>query len=79
MTNQSERLAIVETEVKLIKDELHEHKLDTKHQFEIVNGKLDDLIQLKYKGMGAFWLAASIIGSGIGGLLLSVLNYFKGA
>lgn len=78
MTNQSERLAIVETEVKSIKDELHEHKIETKHQFEIVNSKLDDLIQLKYKGMGAFWLAASIIGSGIGGLLVSLMNLFKG-
>lgn len=78
MTNQAERLAIVEVEVKSVKEELHEHKIETRAQLEIVNKKLDDLLQLKYKGMGAFWLAASIIGSGVWGIVMMAINLFKG-
>lgn len=34
-----------------------------------MNKKLDDLLQIKYKGIGAFWLASTIIGTGIIGLI----------
>lgn len=78
-TRHSERLAVVENEVKSVKEELHEHKIETRTQLAIVNSKLDDLLQLKYKGMGAFWLAASIIGSGIGGLIITLFTIFRGS
>lgn len=77
MTDQSdrngERLAIVEVEVKSVKSELHEHKLETREQFIIINNKLDDLIKLKYKLVGVL-LAASIITSGIWGVVVAFLN-----
>jgi hypothetical protein len=37
--------------------------------------KLDDLLALKYKGAGAFWLASTIIGTGIIALLTQFLHY----
>lgn len=78
MTEQTERLAVVEVEVRTVKQELHEHKIETSEQFKLVNGKLDELLQLKYKSAGAFWLAASIIGLVLNGLGLAVFNFFKG-
>ena len=78
MTEQTERLAVVEEQVKSVKSELHEHNTETRDQFIIVNKKLDDLLQLKHKTFGAFWLAASIIGLVLNGLGLAVFNFIRG-
>lgn len=78
MTEQVERLAVVESEVKNLKDEFHEFKRETRESLSSVNNKLDDLLQLKHKTFGAFWLAASIIGLVLNGLGLAVFNLFRG-
>lgn len=62
----AERLALLE-----YKDELREAKL------EEINKKLDDLLELRNKGMGAFWLASSLIGTGIVGALFTFLSWLK--
>lgn len=71
MTTQVERLTRVEVEVTALKDSLEEHKRETDIRFKEVNGKLDQLLALRYKGLGAFWLASSLIGTGIVGFFWS--------
>lgn len=36
---------------------------------DAMNHKLDDLLALKYKGAGAFWLMTTLFGTGLFGLL----------
>lgn len=61
-----ERVAVLETEVKYLKDTIN--KMD---------GKLDELLQLRSKGVGAFWLASALLGTSIIGLLGTVFDWFK--
>lgn len=35
---------------------------DLRETVQSLEGKIDSLLELKYKGMGAFWLASAIIG-----------------
>lgn len=67
MKTEAERLALLE-----YKDELREAKL------EEIDNKLDELLALRQKGMGAFWLASSLLGTGIIGAIFMVVQYFKG-
>lgn len=55
---QAEEIAALKVEVK-----------NLKHDVSEMNRKLDDLLALRYKGIGAFWLASSLVGSGIIGFL----------
>ena len=66
-TNQGERIMAVEVRVEQL-----ERKVDQ------INNKLDDLLALRYKGQGAFWLASALFGTGIIGLLSLVINYLRG-
>lgn len=61
-----ERVSVLETEFTQVKADLDEIKL-----------KLDDLLHLKSKGMGAFWLIGILIGSGIIGLFSTLSNIFN--
>lgn len=79
MTTQAERLAVVETEVKALGTAFEDHKQKTTEEFDKVNHKLDDLLALKHKGMGAFWLAASVVGSSIWGLVITFFTYIRGS
>ncbi len=63
MTSQIERLARLEERVRVL-----EEKAD------IINDKLDELLALRYKGAGAFWLMTALFGSGIAGLLYSLFG-----
>lgn len=55
---EAERLAVLETEMR-----------QTKKQLESMDSKLDDLLALRHKGVGAFWLASALTGTGIIGAL----------
>lgn len=48
---EGERIAVLETEVRVLKE----------GQTEIID-KLNDLLSLKQKGLGAFWLASALVG-----------------
>lgn len=56
--SDSERIAVLETELKIYKAEISE-----------INAKLDSLLELKNKGAGAFWLASALFGIGFAALL----------
>lgn len=66
MKTDAERLALLE-----YKDELRAAAL------EEIKDKLDELLQLRSKGMGAFWLASSLIGTGIIGALFSLIDWLR--
>lgn len=64
---EGERLAVLE-----YKDSLREQQLNS------MDAKLDELLTLRSKGMGAFWLASALLGTGLIGLIYAAINYFKG-
>jgi hypothetical protein len=59
-----ERLSIVETKIE---------------RLPAIEAKLDELIALRHKGLGAFWLASSLIGTGIMGAIFTFIDWIKGA
>jgi hypothetical protein len=61
-TRLAERVAILETKVDDIKE---------------IKDKLDELLLLKAKGTGALWLVSLIVGSGILGLIATVMALFN--
>lgn len=67
MTTEAERLASLETRM-LAAEERDKEIID----------KLDDLLALKNKGMGAFWLASILIGAIFTGIVSFVSDFFKG-
>jgi hypothetical protein len=62
-----ERITAVEVRLSAL-----EEKVDK------MDGKLDQLLQLRYKGAGAFWLASALIGTGIVGFITQVFHFFGG-
>lgn len=57
------RLARLEVIVERIEKEQIESSLERRAQ----TGKLDELLALRHKGVGAFWLASTLLGVGIVG------------
>lgn len=67
MPLNGERITAVEVKVE-----------DLVKKVETMDHKLDQLLELKSKGMGAFWLASLILGTGIMGMFASFITWFKG-
>jgi len=55
---QAERIAALEV-----------HVTEIQRQQTEINNKLDDLLGLRNKGVGVFWLASALLGTGIVGFL----------
>lgn len=66
--SQGERIAALEVQVRLMKES----------QTEILE-KLDDLLALRNKGVGAFWLISMLFGTGLIGVISLILSWFKHA
>ena len=62
----AQRIAVLELKVQQVTDSVEE-----------MSAKLDEILLLKSKGMGAFWLASSLLGTGILGLLFAFMNWFR--
>lgn len=71
--NQGERIATLEEQVKNLARKVNH--LET--TISSMDSKLDALLALRYKGIGAFWLASTLIGTGIVGLGLQLLNWIR--
>jgi len=63
MTTQNERLARLEERVQALEE-----------QVDKMNGKLDDLLALRNKGAGVFWLMSLLMGTGIAGFIYSIFG-----
>jgi hypothetical protein len=77
-TTQNERLAVVETQVTELRKAFEEHKDHTNEEFDNVNKKLDDLLALRNKGAGVFWLVSGLLGTGIVGMVFQLISWFRG-
>lgn len=42
-----------------------------------INDKLDDLLAMRNKGIGAFWLASTLLGTGIVGMIVQLISWWK--
>lgn len=61
------RMVLLEKTVEAQSRELHE-----------INKKLDSLLALKNKGMGAFWLMTVLVGGGFAIVLTSIKDFLNG-
>lgn len=69
-----ERITALEVEVKYLRETVNDLLEVTKAQ----NEKLDSLLELKAKGMGAIWLASAVLGSGILGGIYLLTSWLRG-
>jgi hypothetical protein len=69
----AERVVRLETEVSQLTKLLEEHQTQTKE----MNEKLDTLLTLRHKGVGAFWLASGLMGTGIFGFFTWLVDAIK--
>lgn len=69
-----ERITALEVEVKYLRETVSDLLEVTKAQ----NEKLDSLLELKAKGMGAIWLASAVLGSGILGAIYMLTSWLRG-
>lgn len=44
-----------------------------------INDKLDDLLAMRNKGLGAFWLASTLLGTGIVGFIVQIISWWRHA
>lgn len=79
MSAYSERIARVEVEVQELKEAFKAHKNETNNNFKEMGDKLDDLLALRNKGAGVFWLVSSLIGAGIVGGAVQFMKWLVGA
>lgn len=68
LIKDGERITAVEVKVE-----------DLVKKVETMDHKLDQLLELKSKGMGAFWLASLILGTGVVGMFAQFISWFKGS
>lgn len=66
MTTQGERIARVEERVENLEKTMHR-----------VEDKLDELLAIRYKGAGAFWLASILFGTSIMGAVFTFMNWWR--
>jgi hypothetical protein len=62
----NERVVALEIEVRQYKEDVHE-----------IREKLDALLDLKHKGAGALWVISLVVGSGLLGLVATIVSYFS--
>ena len=73
-TTELERLARLEVLVEgLTRDQ--EQAARDRHE---TNKKLDELLALRHKGVGAFWLASSLVGTSIVGTVIMLIEWLRG-
>lgn len=63
---QGERIAALEVKVS---------ELLTQQQKS--NEKLDELLAMRHKGIGAFWLASTLLGTGLVGFVVQLISWWR--
>lgn len=62
----SERVAVLENEWETAKGDLHD-----------IKEKLDELLHLKSKGMGAIWFVGILLSSGLIGIVATIIGFIN--
>lgn len=73
-----ERIAVLETKFSELSKKFDQHVLETRAENQSLEAKLDSLLEIKNKGLGALWLISGLVGSGIIGGILSFIQWIKG-
>lgn len=76
--SEAERITALEVQLANLQATMTLYMADTEKRQENMDGKLDDLLGLRNKGVGAFWLASALAGTGIIGAILSFFDWWKG-
>ncbi len=63
---QAERIAALEVRVS-----------EMQKQQQQINDKLDELLALRNKGIGAFWLSSGLLGTGIVGFIVQLVEWIR--
>lgn len=71
-SSNAERIARLEVQMATL---LQSHE-DYRDHIKSVETKLDELITLRNKGAGAFWLATSLAGAGAISIFLNIVSWF---
>jgi len=50
---------------------------EVQRQQAVINDKLDELLDMRNKGIGAFWLASTLLGTGIVGFIVQFISWLK--
>lgn len=75
---QLERIATLEVQIKNIEDQMEKIAAESERRHNEMAGKLDELLDLKQKGTGAFWLASTLFGIGIVTFFTELFEWWKG-
>lgn len=70
----AERITALEVRVQNLESKVDELRLDVKS----IDSKLDDILAIKNKGIGAFILMSGIFGTGVLSFLYTIWHYFTG-
>jgi phosphatidylglycerophosphatase A len=73
-----ERITALEVQMASLQLSMLTHMKETEKRHDDMSGKLDELLGLRNKGVGAFWLASALAGTGIIGAILSFFSWWKG-
>jgi len=71
---QAERITALETQMAYLVAELRE----TNERQKQTNARLEDLLALRNKGLGAFWLATTLFGTSLIGIATVFMSWLKG-
>jgi len=66
LMDHAERISALETEFAATKQDLKD-----------IKAKLDELLHLKSKGLGAFWFVSLLISSGLVGVVVTIVNFLN--
>ena len=66
MSSNEERLATLEERFRVLDK-----------RTEIMDQKLDDLLHLRSRGVGIFWLTSSLVGTGIIGAFFTFVDWIR--
>lgn len=72
------RLAVLEVKVDQWHQQCATDRAEAKVQYNSLDSKIDELLTFRAKGVGAFWLASTVLGTSLVGALSVVFNWFKG-
>jgi hypothetical protein len=77
MSAYGERIAGMEVEVRELKKAFYDHKSETTASMNELKDKLDELLVLRNKGAGVVWLVSTLVGTGILGAVLQLLQWIR--
>lgn len=74
MSAYGERVARMEEQIKALSDKLE----TTDQKINDLTIKIDDLLALRNQGVGAFWIASTLVGTSIVGGVVAIFKYILG-